>query len=121
MILAGLLSTMNVYADKLNDIRWSINDIYMILLMTGWMFTFMSVYYKDLVPFWIGISLVLFSFYAIRVQLFVSQNQYILGMIPHHSMAIFMSKRLLEKENSIPDFLQQIIKGQEKEIEFMKN
>ena len=50
MILSGLLSTMNVYVDKIDDIRWSLNDIYMTLLMTGWMITFMSIYYKDMGP-----------------------------------------------------------------------
>ena len=120
MILSGLLSTMNVYADKLDDIRWSLNDIYMTTLMTGWMITFMSIYYKDLSPFIVGICIVLFSFYAIRTQLFISQDQYLLGMIPHHSMAILMSKRLLDKDNtSIAPFLNKIITTQTKEIEYM--
>ena len=35
MILSGLLSTMNVWVDKPDDIRFSINDLYMALLMTG--------------------------------------------------------------------------------------
>ena len=120
MILSGLLSTMNVYADKLDDIRWSLNDIYMTTLMTGWMITFMSIYYKDVTPFIIGSSIVIFSFYAIRTQLFISQDQYLLGMIPHHSMAILMSKRLLTKDNSITPFLNKIITTQTKEIEYMK-
>ena len=38
MILSGLLSTMNIWVDKVDDIRFSVNDAYMILLMTGWMF-----------------------------------------------------------------------------------
>lgn len=38
MILSGVLSTMNVFVDKYDDISFSINDCYMILLMTGWMF-----------------------------------------------------------------------------------
>lgn len=120
MILSGLLSTMNVYADKLDDIRWSLNDIYMTTLMTGWMITFMSIYYKDIKPLIIGSGIVIFSFYAIRTQLFISQDQYLLGMIPHHSMAILMSKRLLSKENSITPFLNKIITTQTKEIEYMK-
>ena len=33
MMLSGLLSTMNVYVDKFSDISFSLNDIYMILLM----------------------------------------------------------------------------------------
>ena len=47
MILSGLLSTMNVWVDKLDDIRFSINDAYMVLLMTGWMFLFMGLFYKE--------------------------------------------------------------------------
>jgi uncharacterized protein (DUF305 family) len=35
-------------------------------------------------------------------------------------MAIMMSKRLLEKPNTIQPLLQQIIQGQEKEILIMK-
>jgi hypothetical protein len=119
MILSGLLSTMNVYADKLDDIRWSLNDIYMTTLMTGWMITFMSIYYKDVKPLMIGSCIVIFSFYAIRSQLFISQDQYLLGMIPHHSMAILMSKRLLTKDNSITPFLNKIITTQTKEIDYM--
>jgi hypothetical protein len=119
MILSGLLSTMNVYADKLDDIRWSLNDIYMTTLMTGWMITFMSIYYKDVNPLIIGSCIVIFSFYAIRTQLFISQDQYLLGMIPHHSMAILMSKRLLTKDNSITPFLNKIITTQTKEIDYM--
>ena len=33
MLLSGLLSTMNILVDKVDDIRFSINDIYMTLLM----------------------------------------------------------------------------------------
>jgi hypothetical protein len=33
MIVAGALSTMNVWVDKISDIRFSVNDLYMILLM----------------------------------------------------------------------------------------
>ena len=33
-MVSGLLSTMNVWVDKADDIRFSINDIYMTLLMT---------------------------------------------------------------------------------------
>jgi uncharacterized protein (DUF305 family) len=42
-------------------------------------------------------------------------------MIPHHSMAILMSKRLAEKPNTIQPLLKQIIETQEKEILIMKN
>jgi uncharacterized protein (DUF305 family) len=44
-----------------------------------------------------------------------------MGMIPHHSMAIHMSKKLLEKENNIEDLAKNIIKTQEEEIIYMKS
>jgi len=48
MILSGALSTMNMWVDKYDDIRFSLNDVYMIGLMTGWMFFFMGIVYRDL-------------------------------------------------------------------------
>jgi hypothetical protein len=120
MILAGLLSTMNIWVDKYDDIRFSINDAYMILLMTGWMFTFMGLIYRNMSVFVIGIILVAVNIWCIRTQFLVTETQYMLGMIPHHSMAIHMSKKLLEKTNTTQSFLKNIIETQEKEISFMK-
>jgi hypothetical protein len=36
MFIAGLLSSMNVWVDKISDARLHINDIYMSLLMCSW-------------------------------------------------------------------------------------
>jgi hypothetical protein len=119
MLLSGALSTMNVWADKYDDIRFSINDAYMILLMTGWMFLFMGLVYQERKVFVIGIILVLSNILCIRTQKFVTESQYKKGMIPHHSMAIHMSKKLLEKENNIKPFIENIINTQQKEILFM--
>lgn len=120
MILSGLLSTMNVWADKLDDVRLSMNDLYMILLMTGWMLLFMGFYYGS--PGWsfIGFVVVLACLYGIRTQMFVSERQFLLGMIPHHSMAVLMSKRMREKPNSISKLLNSILQSQENEIRYMK-
>lgn len=120
MVISGLLSTMNIWVDKLNDIRFSINDVYMTLLMTGWMFSFMGVIYQEAHIFCIGIILVIVNILCIRYQFLVTETQYKLGMIPHHSMAVHMSKKLLEKENNISKFVKNIIKTQENEIEFLK-
>ena len=121
MILSGLLSTMNMWADKLGDVRFSVNDAYMILLMTGWMFLFMGLIDREPTIIFIGGLLVAANLWCIRTQFLVSEEQYKSGMIPHHSMAVHMSKRLLEKKNNIPPFLHHIIDSQEKEILFMKN
>jgi len=120
MILSGLLSTMNVWVDKVNDIRFSINDIYMALLMTGWMFLFMGLIYQEISVFFIGLSLIIFNIWCIRNQFLITERQYKLGMIPHHSMAVHMSKKLLERENNISLFVKNIIKTQEDEIIILK-
>lgn len=120
MILSGLLSTMNVWVDKIDDIRFSINDVYMTLLMTGWMFLFSGLIYQQLDIFFIGLPMVIITIWCIRTQFLVTESQYKLGMIPHHSMAVHMSKKLLEKENNIIPFLQNIIKTQENEIMVLK-
>ena len=120
MILAGLLSTMNMWVDKLSDIRFSLNDIYMVGLMKGWMLFFMGLWYSYTKGAIYGLIVVLVFYLAIRYQIFVSEKDYLNGMIPHHSMAIHMSKRLKEKENSVQPLLDSIINGQEQEIELMK-
>jgi hypothetical protein len=121
MILSGLLTTMNVWVDKWDDIRFSINDIYMTLLMTGWMFLFMGLFYSELHILCIGVFLVVSNFWCIRTQFMVTNEQFILGMIPHHSMAVHMSKKLIQNQPpQLNDFVSNIITTQQQEIEYMK-
>ena len=124
MILAGFLSTMNIWIDKLSDFRFHLNDVYMVLLMTGWMFLFMGIFYMQINQIAFGGILVVVMLYCIRNQTFISQSQYIAGMIPHHSMAVLMSKCLLEKDLQLKDDIKylatSIIESQEKEINIMK-
>lgn len=120
-IISGLLTTMNVWVDRYDDVRFSLNDFYMAILMSGWMILLMGIYYKELYPILIGLVIIIIFFWCIRVQLMVDTKQYITGMIPHHSMAVHMSKKLLEKgSSSIHPFVKNIILTQEKEIEYMK-
>lgn len=119
MIISGLLSTMNIWVDNISHIRLSLNDLYMILLMTGWMLFFMGIIYKEFIVIVIGFILIVLNVYLIRSQMFINEYQYRIGMIPHHSMAIHMSKKLLEKENEINEFLRNLIKTQEKEISIL--
>ena len=120
MIFAGLLSTMNVWADKLDDVRFSLNDAYMTLLMTGWMFVFMGIFDQHLAIGLFGLVLAIINIWCIRNQFLIDDSQYMTGMIPHHSMATHMSKRLLEKETKITQFVENIIQTQEREIQILK-
>jgi hypothetical protein len=124
MIISGLLSSMSVWADKVNDMRLSINDIYMIVLMTAWSVFLMSFLHKNITQSIISGLIILATYYAIRKQLFINIKDFYRGMIPHHSMALLMSKRVLEKEGltkSDREFAKNIIKTQSAEIEWMKS
>ena len=123
MVASGLLSTMNLWVNDWKDIRWSLNDIYMTFLMTGWMFFFMGVYHRSISMGSMGGLMVLLSIFSIRTQWGIHEKQYKTSMIPHHSMAVFMSKQLLKKQTTSKDlqsFAKQVIQTQEQEIQFLK-
>jgi len=129
MFISGLLSSMNNWVDKISDIQFHINDIYMSLLMCGWSLILMGIYYIHYKILIIGIIVTFIIMYCIRNQLFIDETQYLKGMIPHHSMAVLMSKKLIEKENKtntfnliplVKKFINNIIDTQNNEIKFMK-
>lgn len=123
-IVAALLSGMWVWADKWADVRLSINDLYMALLMTGWMFLLQGIAMKHSTYTIMGSVLVVASLFVIRFQILVSQDQYLQGMIPHHSMAVFLSKKQIEKSGNNEKILDglpfSIIQSQRVEIGKMK-
>lgn len=121
MFFAGYASTMNNWIDKWDDFRFSLNDFYMVSLMIGWMFFFMGLFSFNLYKLFGGLFIIILFFGCIRYQFLVTEIQYLRGMIPHHSMAIMMSKRLQEQPNSISHLLDQIIQNQQKEIIIMKS
>jgi hypothetical protein len=129
MFIAGLLSSMNVWVDKISDVRLHLNDIYMSLLMCGWSLVFMGIYYINLNIFLFGLLFTGIMIYFIRNQIFIDEREYVDGMIPHHSMAVLMSKKLLKKDldgeiklsKNIKTLSNHIINSQDYEIEFMKN
>ena len=129
MFISGLLSSMNIWVSKLSDIRFHLNDIYMALLMCGWCLLFMGIYYINPHILLLGIVITMILIYCIRTQLFIDESQYVNGMIPHHSMAILMSNKLLDKvytntiniTPTIKNLANLIIKNQEYEINIMKS
>ena len=96
----------------------------MAILMTGWMFALMGLYYMNMTQITLGIIIIIVMLYMIRTQTFINESQYLSGMIPHHSMAVLMSKRLLEKnlhlEPEIKQLATNIIYSQESEINLIK-
>jgi len=123
MLLVGLIASMNVFTDQISDWRLTLNDLYMSLFMTGLMFFFMGLLSAHKYQILFGLLIIISSYTAIRTQFLISQNQYLSGMIPHHSMAIFLSKQLLDKSQINPNvrtLAYQIIDTQTKEISQIK-
>lgn len=123
-LVAGMLSTMNMMIFNVDDLRVHINDVYMIGLMTSWMILLMALFdeHRSYDIAIICLIAVIVIFYLMRTQTFVTDLQFIQGMIPHHSMAITMAQRILNKtqNDTIKLLAQNIISNQEAEIMQMK-
>jgi len=122
-VIAGLFVTMNTWVNNFDDIRLlHMNDVYMILLMAVLMIFISMIFMhgKDvsLKSMVILFVIILIIFFMIRQQIFVDDTQYLNGMIPHHSMAILMSKKIKEKTKNpkIIKLANEIIESQTREI-----
>lgn len=125
MVIASFLSGMNMWVDNFSDVRIHLNDFYMGSLMAGWMFLLFGLFYSLSNYTYIGLGLIIIFIYLIRNQIFIDQNQYINSMIPHHSMAIFMSKQIRDKNivsnKELENLINKIIDTQQNEINLMKS
>lgn len=122
-LLAGSLSTMNLWASRSNHTRFHLNDVYMALLMTTWMVLFDSIYNHRSKTILITSTIsVMALIYCIRNQLFIADAEFMKGMIPHHSMAITMSEKIKEKskDENIIRLANNIIRTQNEEIVYME-
>lgn len=127
-ILAGSLSTMNLWVARESDTRFHLNDVYMVLLMTAWMVFFDAVYnYKHhknaILLVSASIASITTLIYFIRKQTFITDTQFMKGMIPHHSMAVEMAEQIKKKSTNknVIDLASNIIRTQNAEIAYMKN
>jgi hypothetical protein len=125
MVLAGTISGMNSFVNKIEDIRLNINDVYMSFMMIGLMFIFMSIYYQSMKLCVIGFVITISTFILIRKQIFVNEYNFLMSMIPHHSMAVMMSSELVKKKlksvkPETEELVENIIRSQKEEIELMK-
>lgn len=119
---------MFLNADKFDHIYLSTTRTYMSLLMVTPMAVLMVVMMpkmfenKKLNAFIIVSSIMVFglSLVFLRNQAFVSDEQYMKAMIPHHSSAILTSEEAALRDPEVRRLADQIIKSQEREIKEMK-
>lgn len=113
---------------EFSHVQWSEERVYMALLMGGAMamimLGFMWGMYKNtkmnLAIMAGGLGLAVVALFLSRSQLFVDDEAYMNGMIPHHSIAILTSERADIDDVRVRELADDIIKAQRKEIKEME-
>lgn len=123
-----MYAVMYLNVEQGDHIYFSMTRFYMTLMMVTsmalLMLLTMSMMYKNK-RLNIGIivsSVIVFilSLAGVRSQTFINDEQYMKGMIPHHSIAILTSKNADIKDPEVRKLADGIIATQEKEIAEMK-
>src|SRR3972149_5855200 len=107
LVMYFLLSNVMIY--KLDQINNNVNKVYMSLLMVSVMlcieFILMIVIMKQPISYPLLFGLLLFSLflvYLIRQQVLINDKQFLKSMIEHHSVALLMAEKILQKTKN-PD------------------
>lgn len=119
---------MYAMVDVLGNVYSSFNQVYMAGLMTAPMavmeIALMRGMYQNRA--WniaiasAGVALLVVLWWAIRVQAAIGDAQFIRSMIPHHAGAILMCKEAPIEDAELKQLCQEIISGQQQEIDQMK-
>ena len=123
-----MYSVMFMNVSSFDHIYLSNSRTYMAFLMTApmapIMLIFMKKMYKDaklnILVSVLSVSIFIFSFLGLRNQWFISDDQYMKAMIPHHSSAILTSEQASILEPEVKNLSEEIISAQVKEINEMK-
>ncbi|WP_119273672.1 DUF305 domain-containing protein [Taklimakanibacter deserti] len=129
LVLSFIAMYVLMYAmvDKLEDARANWNQAYMAALMTAPMIVIelllMSAMYKrrglNLAIIGLSVLLLTLAWFAIRNQWGISDRQFLLSMIPHHSGAILMCREASLTDIEIKNLCNTIMVGQQAEIDQM--
>ena len=114
--------------DSVEHLIPNINNTYMTLLMTTAMVVIELIIMAEMYgnKKWnisiltISVLIAVFSWFGIRKQLYVDDEGFIKGMIPHHAAAVLMSEQSHLTDPELIQLKNDIINAQKKEIQFMK-
>ncbi len=123
-----MYSVMFMNVSSFDHIYLSINRTYMALLMTAPMAPIMLIFMKkmyenvrlNVLVNALSVGIFIFAFLGLRMQWFISDNQYMKAMIPHHSSAIHTSEKANIVGTKVDKLAKEIIDAQIKEIDIMK-
>lgn len=88
----------------------------MIIIMLAFMLNMYKNRTANIAIFGLGAIMIIGAISLVRSQVTVTDNDYMEGMIPHHSIAILTSERAKIKDIRVRKLADEIIKAQRKEI-----
>ncbi|MGC4038355.1 MAG: DUF305 domain-containing protein [Chitinophagaceae bacterium] len=123
-----MYAVMFLNVDDSSDIYVSLTRLYMALLMVSPMAVLMVLLMGRMYPskkqngiiIIVSVAIFLISLALLRLQVSVSDIQYMKAMIPHHSSAIMTSKNASLRDPEVRRLADSIIVSQEREILQMK-
>lgn len=133
LIIGMLFNPMNMLAFRFSDLYISLPLFYTGLLMASNMIWgheivhFLTMGHYNITVFITGILFTLISVYLLRNQIFVNDKNWLKRMIPHHSIALTTTNKLIEKDvymkknPKLYRLAKDIVYNQEREILFMKS
>ena len=126
---AIMYSVMFLNVASVDHVYFSLTRVYMALLMISPMALLMLLSMKNMYKnkklnkIFVVVSICVFvlSLFFLRNQTFISDEQYMKAMIPHHSSAILTSENANIEDPGVKNLSEEIIVAQEQEIDLMKN
>lgn len=120
--------TMYLNTEKADHLYLSTNRLYMTTLMISTMaivmLLFMRSMYQDgrmnLMIILGSVTIFVAALFCVRHQAFIDDKRFMQSMIPHHSIAILVSKQANLKDPEVKELARSIIEAQEREIAQMK-
>ena len=123
----AMYALMYAMVDSLPNVYMSFNQVYMAALMTAPMVVIelvvMRMMYEDrrlnalIIAASVVVGVAMFAF--IRQQTAIGDRQFLRSMIPHHSGAILMCREATIVDPELKALCQEIIAGQQREIDQM--
>lgn len=126
-----MYGAMFAMVNTFGEVLQNLNFVYMAGLMAGAMIPIeilmMRAMYKDrrsdLAAFAVAAVILVGSFFGIRSQAAVGDDQFMLAMIPHHSAALLMCREASLSDQAVRDICERpngIVESQTREIEEMR-
>ena len=111
-----------IMIDSPDDYRISLNQVYMAVIMGSFMVFVEGLMHPLPLGVWaLFVTLFVGCWLAVRNQWGITDKQYLLDMIPHHSMAVLTSKHVVSRHSAVHELARAILDTQIREIQEMKS